>query len=245
MSKDGARNPGHTRRRSLRAIDPISQHSSEQAGDDGENPEEEDGKEEFVDAQDSQLDEHDNESPERPKDISKRARNFGREAGAIIAPIAKYWTSQRKDKHEPVEDANAKWQRRVESALIKMNAEMAALREQLEMQHEVMMSSSILGPFKVGRRRTGVVRWVFEFLWASAKTVLKHVLVDAMIVALITLWMNHHGVPAEKLERVIVGWVHQLRRITFIRRLERTAVRQIPQSMQVSLSDAARFRSMG
>ena len=236
MSHNGAQNPGHARRRSLRAIEPISQHSSDDSRDaaDLQGGEEEEGAEEFVDAQDSQADNQNNDNPERAKAPEKKARNFGKEAGAIIAPIAKYWKSQKKD--SPPENANTRWQHRVESALIKMNAEMAALREQLEMQHEVMMNSSILGPFKVNRHRRGFFRWLVSFLLSATKTVLKHVLVDAVIVATVTVWMHYNGVPAERLEQLIIKWVGQLRQITFIRRLERTAARNIPQSVQRSLA---------
>ena len=240
MSHNGARNPGHARRRSLRAIDPISQHSSDEV-EEGEYAEDE-GKEEFVDAQDSQQDDRSEDRPGPSKEPQKKARHFGREAGAIIAPIAKYLTTQKKEK--PPEDANAKWQRRVESALIKMNAEMAALREQLEMQHEVMMKSSILGPFKVNRKRSGMIRWIFSLLFASAKTIVKHVVVDAIVVALVTLWMHYNGIPAEKLEQSIVSWVSRLRRVTFIQRLEHFGARQIPQSVQKSLS-AGSIKSRG
>lgn len=233
MSEGGARNPGHARRKSLRAIDPVSQHSSEDVDEEAEYQQEEGG-EEFVDAPDSQLDD---QSPERPPEPpQKKARDFGRQAGAIMAPIAKYLKSQKKEK--PPEDNNAKWQRRVETALIKMNAEMAALREQLEMQHEVMMHSSLLGPFKHSRRPQGMFGWLFSLLWTAMKTIVKHVIVDAAIVAAVTLWMHYNGVPADRLESLIIKWVNQLRQIAFVRRIERISAQRdirIPRAVQRQL----------
>ena len=242
MSKDGARNPGHARRRSLRAIDPISQHSSEEADNDVEY-QEGDGKEEFVDAQDSQVDDGEKIARDKNQRSAKNTINFGREAGAIIAPIAKYLKPKKIEKSS--EDGNIKWQRRVESALIKMNAEMAALREQMDMQHEAVENSSVLGPFKVTRRRSGLLSWILDFLITSTKTALKHVLIDAAIVATVTLWMHYNGIPTERLERLIITWIQQLRRITFIRSFEKTAARQVPLAVHRSLSVAAQQARLG
>lgn len=244
MSEGGARNPGHARRKSLRAIDPVSQHSSDEVDEEAEYNQEE-AREEFVDAPDSQLDD---QSPERPPEQpQKKVRDFGQQAGAIMAPITKYWRSQKKG--NPPEDNSAKWQRRVESALIKMNAEMAALREQLEMQHEVMMHSSILGPFKSSRKPQGVFGWLFSLLWTAMKTVVKHVVVDAVIVAAVTLWMHYNGVPADRLEKLIIKWINQLRQIAFVRRIERMSARneiRLPKAVQRQLpASIPRIRADG
>ncbi|KAL9054281.1 MAG: hypothetical protein Q9162_004239 [Coniocarpon cinnabarinum] len=233
MSEGGARNPGHTRRKSLRAIDPVSQQSSDGIEEEPEYNQEEEGQEEFVDAPDSQLDD---QSPERPREVQTKARDFGKQAGAIMAPIAKYWKSQKEKK--PPDDSNAKWQRRVESALIKMNAEVAAVREQLDMQHEVMMHSSFLGSFKGSRRPRGIFGWLFSLLRSVLKTVVKHVAVDAMIVAAVSLWMHYNNMPAERLEQLIIRWVNQLRQIAFVRRIERISAKHelsIPRVVQERL----------
>ena len=229
MSEGGARNPGHARRKSLRAIDPVSQDSSENLDERSEDQQGE-GQEEFVDAPDSQLDD---QSPERDREPQNRARDLGRQAGAIMAPIANYLKSTKKEK--PPEDNNTKWQRRVEGVLIKMNAEMAALREQLEMQHEAMMHSSILGPFSVNRKRQGLFAWLLGLTFSAIKTIVKHMLVDAAIVALVTVWMHYNNVPADRLERLIIRWVDQLRQIAFVRRIERMSAQheiKIPKAVQ-------------
>ena len=247
MSEGGARNPGHARRKSLRAIDPVSHRGSSDVTREAEYNNDDDGKEEFVDAPDSQVDDR---SPERERKEKKKGRDFGRQAGAVLAPIANYWRTQtEKKKQKSPDDGEKKWQRRVESALIKMNAEMAALREQIEMQHEVMMHSSFLGSFKPHRRPQGVTGWIFGLLWAALKTVVKHLVVDAMIVAAVTLWMHYNGVPSERLEHLIIKWVNQLRQIAFVRKIERMSVKhdiKIPRMVQEKLPVAIpRLRADG
>lgn len=66
------------------------------------------------------------------------------------------------------------WRRRVESALVKMTAEVAALREQLEARR--LFSGRL-------RRRGGLAAWVLGFLGGAAR----HVLVDAVVVGVVLL----------------------------------------------------------
>ncbi len=70
---------------------------------------------------------------------------------------------------------NRKWRRRVEQALVKMTAEVAALREQLE-------SNRLYG----GRRRRPLWDWL---LWLVLST-LKHALIDAVLLGIALLWMR-------------------------------------------------------
>lgn len=70
---------------------------------------------------------------------------------------------------------NRKWRKRVEQALIKMTAEVAALREQLEAKS--MFESR-------PRRRIWV--WMVWFTWAT----IKHVLVDAALFTFLYLWFR-------------------------------------------------------
>jgi hypothetical protein len=71
--------------------------------------------------------------------------------------------------------ADKKWRARVEQAIVKMTAEVAALREQLEARRLFSHSPHY-------RLLRGVWRWV----WAS----LKHVAVDVFILGVVLLWMR-------------------------------------------------------
>lgn len=71
--------------------------------------------------------------------------------------------------------ADKKWRARVEQAIVKMTAEVAALREQLEARRLFSHSPHY-------RLFRGVWRWV----WAS----LKHLAVDVFILGVVLLWMR-------------------------------------------------------
>ncbi|KAI9792752.1 MAG: hypothetical protein M1835_007663 [Candelina submexicana] len=73
------------------------------------------------------------------------------------------------------ETRNRKWRRRVEQALVRMTAEVAALREQLE-------SNRLFG----GKRRRSLWDWM---LWLVLFT-LKHALIDAVFITIALLWMR-------------------------------------------------------
>ncbi|KAI9671152.1 MAG: hypothetical protein M1817_003659 [Caeruleum heppii] len=68
-----------------------------------------------------------------------------------------------------------KWRRRVEGSLLKMTAEVAALREQME-------GRRLLD----GQRKKGFWRWFVWLLWRAVK----HVLVDLLVVGVVVVWMR-------------------------------------------------------
>ena len=68
---------------------------------------------------------------------------------------------------------NRKWRKRVEEALIRMTAEVAALREQLEARR-----------LSEGRPRKRVFAWMVWITWA----LIKHVSIDATVLAFLYLW---------------------------------------------------------
>jgi hypothetical protein len=74
--------------------------------------------------------------------------------------------------------ADLKWRKRVESSLMKMTAEVAALREQLEARR--------LFQHRVHYR---FFRAIWRFVWASVK----HVAVDLLVLGLLLLWMRRKG----------------------------------------------------
>ncbi|KAI9759380.1 MAG: hypothetical protein M4579_002369 [Chaenotheca gracillima] len=73
------------------------------------------------------------------------------------------------------EARNRRWRRRVEKALVKMTAEVAALREQLESRRTSNW-----------RRRRSFWSWLIWLVWKS----FQHLLIDAAFLGLLLLWMR-------------------------------------------------------
>ncbi len=234
MSAHGSRNPRPQTRpdrtgKSLRVLSPVSQSQADagaEADADQENTDAEDAAEEFVDAQDSQLAEDDSNPS-----AGAGAGEKGGGTKSLMAPLSKYLTQAaavpkaRKDNSKTLpDDSTGKWHRRIESSLIKMNAEMAALREQLDMQNQnYAMYSSILHPFKTQRNggRGGVGRWVLDFVWRVSVTAVRHVVIDATLLAFVTLWCHFRGIPAEPVEKLILEFVHRIQQMTVLKKLEK------------------------
>ncbi len=68
-----------------------------------------------------------------------------------------------------------KWRRTVEQALVKMTAEIAALREQIASGREYQ-----------GKKQRTVGKWISWLFWV----VVKHFVVDAFILSLVLLWLR-------------------------------------------------------
>jgi hypothetical protein len=68
-----------------------------------------------------------------------------------------------------------KWRRTVEQALVKMTAEIAALREQIATGREYQ-----------GKRRRSVGRWIAWLIWLAVR----HFLVDALLLGTSLLWLR-------------------------------------------------------
>lgn len=130
----------------LRVLSPVSQGGD--ADDDGDEP-----GEEFVDAPDSQYD----IPAGNERDAGSSSSGQGSPDRAAPSPTER------------------KWRRRVEQALVKMTAEVAALREQLEARR--LLSH---------RRRHSPVGWLLWLAW----TAVKHVVVDVVLLGVILLWMR-------------------------------------------------------
>ncbi|KAH6642385.1 acyl CoA binding protein-domain-containing protein [Boeremia exigua] len=79
---------------------------------------------------------------------------------------------------DPPSAADLKWRKRIETSLMKMTAEVAALREQLEARR--------LFQHRVHYR---FFRALWRFVWAGAK----HVAVDLLVLALLLAWMRSKG----------------------------------------------------
>ena len=70
---------------------------------------------------------------------------------------------------------NHKWRRRVEQALAKVTAEVAALREQIETRRA-----------HKARKRRSLRAWILWTLWF----VFKHIIFDALLLGVLLLWMR-------------------------------------------------------
>lgn len=68
-----------------------------------------------------------------------------------------------------------KWRRTVESALVKMTAEIAALREQIATGREYQ-----------GKKRKSPARWIAWFIWICVR----HFLVDFVMLGILLLWLR-------------------------------------------------------
>ncbi|KAF2464633.1 uncharacterized protein BDR25DRAFT_296599 [Lindgomyces ingoldianus] len=128
--------------------------------------EEEQG-EEFVDAQDSQY------NPNTEGEGEAEDAGVQTDLGAQDPSSSKVLIKP--PSLPPETPLDQKWRKRVEQALVRMTAEVAALREQLESQRL----------FSHGRRYR-FFRWLLRFMWGA----LKHVAVDIVILGLILLWMR-------------------------------------------------------
>jgi hypothetical protein len=68
-----------------------------------------------------------------------------------------------------------KWRRTIEQALVKMTAEIAALREQIATGREYQ-----------GKRRKSLGRWIAWLVWAC----IRHFLVDVVVLGIVLLWLR-------------------------------------------------------
>lgn len=73
------------------------------------------------------------------------------------------------------EKKTKKWRRTVEQALVKMTAEIAALREQIATGREYQ-----------GKKRKSLYKWVGWLVWMAVR----HFLVDAVVLGIVLLWMR-------------------------------------------------------
>lgn len=239
----------------LRLVGPISEGQADEGADApvvdaGEVTADE---EEYVDAQDSQMadDVRSPSSTSQSGDAGVSApKPAGGMGGPLINTISKYMRSGgggKKDKAPAADDAKVRWHRRIEAALIKMNAEMAALREQIEMQQEAATAagSSILPSFHRQRKKVGLVRSVLDSAVAVLVVVVRHLVIDLGIVALLALYMHYRGIPAERLEEGVMDAMRRLRRLALWNRLSKSAARvELPISMPKPLNMVAQRGSV-
>jgi hypothetical protein len=83
----------------------------------------------------------------------------------------------RGDSHNPSFPRNSRWRRRVEQALTKMTAEIAAVREQMEVRT------------LANRRRSGIWAWLKWILW----TITRQIIWDLALLGVLLIWMRMRG----------------------------------------------------
>ncbi|TVY22670.1 Autophagy-related protein [Lachnellula hyalina] len=78
-------------------------------------------------------------------------------------------------KDEKKNEKTGRWRKTVEQALVKMTAEIAALREQIATGREYQ-----------GKKRKSFGRWVAWFLWLA----IRHVTIDMVVLGIVLLWLR-------------------------------------------------------
>src|SRR6266480_1117688 len=136
-------------------------------------------REEFVDAPDSQM------AEELPPNEGSPTSKAG---PTVIEPPG---TPSKKPSVPGSPNKDPRWRRRMEAALVRMNAEVAALREQLE-QRRLFANS----------RRYRFMKFLGSVVWF----VIKHIAVDVVILAIFLLWMKRKKhTRLEGAARVLLG----------------------------------------
>lgn len=200
----------------LRVLSPVSQSDeadvarSRPLGDEGleeTNPEEDDENEdEFQEARDATsysegagTDSQDH-MPNNFNTIDHRTRNKRKRISTTSIP-------------QPDDD----WRRRVEQALTKMTAEVAALREQIESQGPIIHHS---------RRRGSIWSWIKWLFWNTVRQMLWH----GFIVFIILIWMRLKG--DRRFERILLTMIlnvkHRLMTLRIPRRIPNLAQLPLP-----------------
>jgi hypothetical protein len=141
--------------RPLRILSPVSQADEEEAMDDDE-------QEEFVDAPVSQIDPGDLNLPEEGEEGGTQDPRTGT---GEMPQVRRLQASP----------GDARWRKRVESSLSKLTTEIAALREQLEINRLVK-----------NQKRKSFFGWILRFGWWATS----FVLADAAVLWIVILYMR-------------------------------------------------------
>ncbi|KAF4168337.1 hypothetical protein CNMCM6936_002793 [Aspergillus lentulus] len=216
------RNRGDPR---LRVLSPVSQPDGlyerrgnrEVADDEVRVPEDEDDEdeeeEEYEEAQDTIYeddDDNDNnnnnsnnqsqQNSHRFDDDPDEAQSRGRTRGLQPA------TAAGDKKHRVVSsgERDRRWRRRVEQALTKMTAEIAAVREQMEARA------------LASRRRSALWTWLKWIVWVT----LRQIIFDLAILGMVLIWMRIKG-DRRLEEKLKVGWSEVKTRLAKLKSLRR------------------------
>lgn len=146
--------------------------------------------EEFVDAPDSQA-----EDPSRQRNIgavlSSPSRGGGLDREAPLADDRRRKRRSYPQPSAPPPSGDEKWKKSMSASIIKLTAELAAVREQLEAR----------------RLFTHTIQFrIFRFITRSIWGIVKHVAIDVLILGIVIIWLRRK--KDERLEgalRVLLG----------------------------------------
>lgn len=110
----------------------------------------------------------------------------------------------RRDSQDVPHPRDSRWRRRVEQALTKMTAEIAAVREQMEART------------LAHRRRSGVWAWLKWILW----TVVRQIIWDLALLGVLLIWMRMRGDRRVE-NRLRTGWSEVKARLSRFKLLRR------------------------
>ncbi|KAJ5382365.1 Acyl-CoA-binding protein ACBP [Penicillium concentricum] len=212
----------------LRVLSPVSQPEEEEYYrrrrgdlDNGEgggrhNEDEDEDDEEFEEARDSlyeerDQDDHDNDDPDTSSNThtnteasSHRPKHRRNPASGISTNSSGTGLLPRRDSHsnsEPPKDS--RWRRRVEQALTKMTAEIAAVREQMEARSVAQ------------RRRSGFWAWLKWMIWVAVR----QILFDIAMLGMLLIWMRLRGDRRVE-QRLKTGWAAVKAKLATFKRLK-------------------------
>ncbi|KAJ6091214.1 hypothetical protein N7467_003183 [Penicillium canescens] len=187
----------------LRVLSPVSQPEEEEyyrrrpIDDEDQDPNDDDEEdEEYEEARDSLYEDQDpdqepdhastNTNTNTDADASHRHRKH---ASAISIGSSGLHRRDSQSQGDTVNPRNSRWRRRVEQALTKMTAEIAAVREQMEARSVAQ------------RRRSGLWAWVKWMLWIAVRQILW----DLAMLGMLLIWMRLRG--DRRVEaRLKTGW---------------------------------------
>ncbi|KAF7113631.1 hypothetical protein CNMCM5793_002987 [Aspergillus hiratsukae] len=184
-------------------MDAVDQEAQVLEDDDEEDEEEE----EYEEAQDTLYgddDDHDNnqsqQNSQRFDDDPDEAQSRGRTRGLQPAAAA----GDKKHRAVSSGERDRRWRRRVEQALTKMTAEIAAVREQMEARA------------LANRRRSALWTWLKWIVWVT----LRQIIFDLAILGMVLIWMRIKG-DRRLEEKLKVGWSEVKTRLAKLKSLRR------------------------
>lgn len=120
-----------------------------------------------------------------------------------------------------------RWQLRVERAMLKMSAEVAALREQLEIRNAQVLQNSLAASSSwfwspaatsgsstrdrsKGKEVVGVRKRVTRAVWGVIWNVLRHMMVDAVVVGIVVWWVGRRRGGEQVNMQDVWRWIAKL-----------------------------------
>ncbi|KAJ6167504.1 hypothetical protein N7497_000347 [Penicillium chrysogenum] len=168
------------------------------------NEDEDEDSEEFEEARDSlyeerDQDDHDDDDPDHTNSVSNththtdvsshhRPKHRRNPASGISIDSSGNGLPHR-DSHSDQPRKDSRWRRRVEQALTKMTAEIAAVREQMEARSVAQ------------RRRSGLFAWLKWMIWVAVR----QIVVDIAMLGMLLIWMRLRGDRRVE-HRLKTGW---------------------------------------